>query len=168
MRTQVFVAAALAVVIAAAAIGFWVIPLSRGTTSTTTCPQCFRQEPIVDILSPVLGNSTSTSNQNRTIEMQAGTSNVFEIDVYPTFGVNMTMGFRSVLVYSTSGGAGALPSASFQPMYLSLSANTKGVTYLTLQVPQSAAKGTYDSVVLATNNSDNSEVWGLYFQVVVK
>lgn len=151
---------------------FRLLPTGDGTNGggTTTCPTCSNGEQIVDILMAVLGDSTSSQNQNRTISMQAGTSGIFEVDVYPTANADLTMQFRATFVYSTSGSttSGAIPTASFQPADLSIAANAKGVTYMTLVVPESALKGTYAAVVSAVDDTNSSNVWGLYFQLVVK
>jgi hypothetical protein len=167
-RLMTAVAAVAALVIVAGVIVATSLP---GGNGSPTCTKCFGTEPIVDIVSPVLGNATSSVNQNRTLDVQAGKSAVLEIDVYPTIPVNVTLEFSSVLVYSTSGttsGSGALPSALFQPNTLSIKQNSKGVSSLTITVPELATRGTYDTVVSAVNNQNSTEVWGLYFQLVVK
>jgi hypothetical protein len=167
-KTMVAGALAGAAVIVAAVV---LVSAPLVGSNTPTCTQCFQTEPIVDIVSPSLGNATSSVNQNRTIDMQAGTSAVLEIDVYPTISVNLTLEFGTVLAYSTAGtssSTGVLPTALFQPSTLTIGSNSKGASSMTVTVPQLATKGTYDSVVSAVNLQNSSEVWGLYFQLVVK
>lgn len=160
-------AAGIAIIIAAAAAVI-LIPPSKGSPST--CAQCFQTEPIVDVVSPSLGNAGSSVNPNRIINMSAGSSRVLEIDVYPTIAVNVSLGFTTLLAYASnaSSGSGALPSVSYNPETLQMGVNAKGVSYATIAVPAQAAKGTYDSVFTVTNVANSSETWGLYFQLVVQ
>lgn len=138
------------------------------TGSSSTCASCSRA-PVVDIVMPSLGTSGNFTNPNRAVNMTQGESKVFEVDIYPTVELGFEMSFRSVLV-SASGGQAALSepiTATFLPSALSVGANEKGSTLVTVTVPGGAAKGTYDAVVSATDQSDSSEVWGLYFEIVV-
>jgi hypothetical protein len=141
-----------------------------GVRSTTSCPQCFQTEPILDIVMPVLGNSSSPINPSLTINMTAGSTKSFEVDLYPTFDVMVTMGFTAIPV-STSGGGpqsnASQPSATFLPSNLSLKSNGEGRTYLSLTVPRSAAPGTYSTVISAVDSRNSSNFWGLYFQLRV-
>ena len=169
--SKVLTAAALVAAAAVVVAGAFTLTASFGGHGTSTCAPCFQTEPIIDIVSPALGNATSSVNQNRTFDLQAGTSAVLEIDVYPTISVNLTLEFSTVLVYPSSGttaSSGALPRAVFQPGTLSISPNSKGISSMTITAPQLATKGTYDSVVSAVNDQNATEVWGLYFQLVVR
>jgi hypothetical protein len=162
--------AAAAVSIIALAAAFELGVFAPGGRTTTSCPQCFQTEPILDVVMPVLGNSTSPTNPNLTVNMTAGTTRSFEVDLYPTIDVNVTMGFSSFLVSASSGGAHASagePSARFLPGNLTLRANGKGTTYLSLTIPGDAEPGTYSSVVSAVDDTNSSNVWGIYFQLLV-
>ena len=165
-------AAALAVIaiIAVAILSSGALsPTPKGTQGgSTTCTDCFIQEPVVDIIMPALGSLGNSSNPNRVVAMTAGTSRTFEVDIYPTIGTNFTMGFSALLIAA----AGASPpvgsvTASFQPTHLELGPNQKGVTLMTVVVPNSTSTGSYDAVVSATDLANGSYVWGLYFQIVV-
>lgn len=145
------------------------IPLGGTALGTsTTCTGC-TQQPVVDVIMPLLGSSGNTSNPNRQVNLTVGSTAYFEVDVYPTEGLNFSMGFRAVMVAApsgTSGGSGEM-IATFSPPTLSVGANEKGATLMTVVAPGSAARGTYDVVVSVTDESNSSNVWGLYFQIVL-
>lgn len=170
MVSRILVAGSAALALAIIVVAVVVLGLPTGGNNGTTCSKCFQTEPIVDIISPSLGNATRSVNENRTIDVQAGTSSVIEIDVYPTIAVNVTLGFTSVLANpsGTATSPGLLPGAAYQPTSLSIAENGKGVSMMTITVPATAVKGTYDSVVTAVNDQNTSEYWGLYFQLVVQ
>lgn len=157
------VAVAAVALLAAFELGY--LPV-RGGASSTTCASCGFEEPVVDVIMPAIGSSGNASNPNRTVNMTLGSSQAFEVDVYPTIPLNFTMSFSAVLM-SASGGSSEVPSASFVPGSVDVAANGKGVTTMTIVVPSSAAAGSYDAVVSALNIDNNSQVWGLYFQLQV-
>ncbi len=167
-------AVALAVIVVVAAIGvassaeLGVLPPGGGGAGTSTCTACTQQEPVVDVIMPALGSSGNFSNPNRQLNMTAGETKTFEVDVYPTAPLGFTMDF--VVLAPGSGGQQGGPGieASFNPQVLTVGANSDGTTQMTLSVAQSASRGTYDVVVSATNTSNSTEVWGLYFEVSVQ
>ena len=159
----------LVALIASVQAGYW--PRGGGgvPTRTTSCRTCFQGEPVVDVVMPLLGTSGNSTNPNRVINLSLGETKTFEVDIYPTVGLSFEMSFRSVLVSrssaGSSSGAGANITAAFQPPTLTLGANEKGSTFMTISVPAGAAKGAYDAVVSATSRSNSSDVWGLYFEI---
>jgi hypothetical protein len=161
------VAAAAVVALALVAsfeLGFF--PSPHGSSTTTVCSSCNFQEPVVDVIMPAIGSSGNYSNPNRVVNLTLGGSETFEVDIYPTVGISVMMLFSSVLTSITAQGSGNI-TATFQPSTLAVGANSKGVTMMTVSVPASAAEGTYDGVVSAQSQGNSSEVWGLYFQLVV-
>ena len=140
-----------------------------GRTGTTACETCSQVALVVDVVMPVLGTSGNLTNPNRVVNLSLGETKTFEVDVYPTAGLDFVMSFRSVLISGGSGGqssgSGANITAYFQPSTLNVVANEKGATSMTVSVPQGAERGTYDAVVSATNRSNSSQVWGLYFEI---
>jgi hypothetical protein len=147
------------------------IPGDRNGNGTTSCASCSHGELIVDILMPAVG-PPGGSNPNRWVNLTVGSSGMFEVDVYPTSAVTLSMSFSSFFLSAPAGDAsatsgGGRPEASFQPGTLSLGANKMGVTYLQLTVPYGTERGTYGAVVSASDVSNDSEVWGLYFQLGV-
>lgn len=164
---------AVAVVAIAASVEFGSLPAGGGLTrsATSVCSSCFQQEPVVDIVMPALGSSGNISNPNRVVNMTLQETKTFQVDIYPTVGLGFDMAFRSLLVSpapgTSPGGQEANLIAVFQPSSLSVGANAKGVTELTVSVPGNATRGTYDVVVSATNQGNSSQVWGLYFEVSV-
>jgi hypothetical protein len=145
------------------------IPVGQGRTSTT-CPGCNQQEPVVDVIMPVLGNAANATNPNFVVNMTAGETRAFEVDLYPTVTLNFSMGFRAILASYTAGGTkgdGGLPNATFRPDSLYVTFNEKGVSTMTVTVPGNAAPGSYDAIVSATNVDDSAQVWGLYFEIQV-
>lgn len=173
MRRQTVAALVVAVtalaLFAAFQAGVWPSRGGEGTGSTTACGTCFQAEPVVDIVMPALGTSGNFSNPNRIVNVSVGESRTFEVDLYPTAALTFDMSFGSYQISAgtegSTSGSGADITASFQPSTLNIGANQKGVTYMTITVPTGVAKGTYDGVASATNHSNSSEVWGLYFEI---
>lgn len=165
------VAAALIVVALAAAFELGVVPLGGRHPSSTTCMGCGQQETVVDVIMPYFGTAGNTTNPDRVVNMTQGSSRTLEVDVYPTSGLGFVLGFSSLLVTQAPGtgsqGSTAQLSAFFQPSSLTVGANAKGVAFMTVTVPATAIRGTYDAVVSATNQGNSSQVWGLYFEIDV-
>lgn len=159
------VVVAVAIVAAGAVVELGALPVGGNRSQMTT------SLPIVDVVMPLLGTSGNLTNPNRVVNMSLGETQTFEVDVYPTVGLVFEMSFRSLLVSGSSGapsgGQAQNLTATFQPASLSVGANGKGVTEMSITVPANAAQGTYDVVVSATSQGDPSQVWGLYFEVSV-
>lgn len=155
-----------------ASLGLGVFPLGRvPTTSTTMCAGCGTDLTVVDVIMPYIGTADNVTNPNRVVNMTQGAAKTFEVDVYPTAPLSFVLSFNAFLVGTPAGqagsGAGESPTATFQPTTLSVAANAKGVTSMTVVVPAAAAKGVYDAVVTATNAGNSSQGWGLYFEIQV-
>lgn len=165
-RTAVLAAVAVGVIAIGAAVASGFLPTAGGGVHTS-CTSC-TQGPIVDVIMPALGSSGNFSNANRTVNMSAGGSKALEVDVYPTVQMEFSMSF-DVLLSPGSGAQTGTPkiAAAFNPQNVTAGANEKGTTLLTLTVSPSAPAGTYDVVVSAANQSNSSQVWGLYFEVSV-
>ncbi|HKT21499.1 MAG TPA: hypothetical protein VJR06_02580 [Nitrososphaerales archaeon] len=161
------VVALVAVFVVAASFEIGILPPGGRMTTTTTCTTCY-PEPVVDVVMPALGNSGNFTNPNRQINMTAGEAKTYEVDVYPTAPLGFSMSFNTVIAPGPgSQSGGPWIAASFVPQSMTVGANSKGSTMMTLTVDQSAARGTYDVVVSATNQSNGTQVWGLYFEISV-
>lgn len=166
-RLSAVLVAALIVVALVAAFELGLVPLGGGPPSSTSCPGCAQQTTVVDVIMPYLGTGANASNPNRVINMTQGSVRTFEVDVYPTSALSVELGFNSIPV-SSGTSSGGVPSAVFQPPSVSIEANGKGTTEMTVTVPAAAAPGAYDTVVSATNQINGSQVWGLYFEIDVR
>lgn len=169
-RLAAVVVAVLVVASAVSYVEFGSWPFG-GTTSD--CPnnshsQCFYQQPVVDIILPVIGSSGNSSNPNRFVNLTAGSSTVFEVDVYPTIPLNVSLSFSSYLLnggVSSGATTGGAPEAVFEPSHLSIPANGRGISLMDITIPGGTGTGTYAAVITATNVSNSSETWGLFFQL---
>ena len=165
-RVAVIAVAALGLLALAASVEMGLLPVGGGG-SARVCSTCFSQEPVVDVIMPALGASGNFSS-DRVINMTAGETRTFEVDVYPTIPLTCTMSLGTVLAPDAASQApGSGVGATFAPTSLTVATNGRGTTLMTLSVAQSAARGTYDMVVTATDASNSSEVWGLYFEISV-
>jgi hypothetical protein len=164
---------ALAAVVASAELNAW--PFGQGGSG---CPRggsqapCFYEEPVVDVIMPAVGSSGNTTNPNRVLNVTAGSDLTLEVEVYPTVALNASMSFSSYLVSVSGDGSsgmpgGDLPSATFQPSTLTIPAYGHGVTQMLLAVPAGTEPGTYAAVVTATDASNSTQSWGLFFQLEV-
>ncbi|MDE1857913.1 MAG: hypothetical protein KGI26_02435 [Thaumarchaeota archaeon] len=165
-RTAVLAAVAIGVIAIGAALASGILPTLGGETHTS-CTSC-TQGPIVDVIMPALGSSGNFSNASRMVNMSAGESKAFEVDVYPTAPMEFSMSFNVLL--APGPGAQTATSkivAAFNPQNVTAGTNAKGTTLLTLTVSPTAPGGTYDVVVSAANQSNSSQVWGLYFEISV-
>ena len=153
----------IVVIVAAAALGYFLLQ-PKGTT-TTNCPGCFIQQPVVDVIIPELASQTDQNGGvNQPLNATAGQTSTLRVQVYSEEAVNVPLSFKSFI----SGANGSqLMTAAFSPSTLDVPNLGNATAVLHIFISPSVAKGVYSAAISAVAIQNSSWVWGDYFSINV-
>lgn len=174
MKKFEVIAISIIIVLAIAATTIAVFDLLSPPKQGQTNPSShFIEQPVVDVIIPSLFKTEGSNNVNIPINISAGQTMTFAVDVYTTVSLNLTMDFRIFAPFGQASNSSVTTTesgprmvvASFNPETLTIHGSSEGSSNMTLAVSNSATPGDYSSVVSAVNLDDSSQVWGDFIQI---
>lgn len=159
--------------VAATAIAVYDLLSPPRSNQTTSLP--FVEQPVVDVIVPSLYRNQGSNNVNSPINVTAGQTLTFVVDIYTSVSLNLTMEFKLFSPFGQSTNSSLSTTsvvstvrAYFSPTELTIQGAGKGSTNLTLGFSSSALPGNYNSVISAVNLNNSSQVWGDVVQVSIR
>lgn len=147
------------IIIAAAAIGYFLI--QPRVSTTTNCTGCFIQQPVVDVVIPELASKTDQNGGvNEQLNVTAGETVSLHVQVFTEQAVNVTLSFRPFLPSSNSS---QMVIASFDPDSLVVPTLGNATSQLRLSFSPDLKPGVYSAAISAVANENSSWIWGDYF-----